>query len=401
MKILAIAIIAASFGLSAASGSDSHLRRLQDKEMEKEKGGDKNNKEKEGEPAINPVAAPVAIAIACGLDGDRTSACGADVDVLECCEGFVCAFGTNECAPIPTVEEETCAEEGERAQDCGADNSDRPMGCCGDLVCNARGSPICIVAPIIEEPAEEEAAEASPLGCAADGERAVGCGAGGAAAAAFCCEGFVCAFGTNKCIAPPVADDDVCAVEGDRSKACGADPEGDRPSICCEGLVCADGASPMCVVEDVAPPAMEEGSTVAPPAIQPVCAAEGEKAQSCGAENPSHPVECCGNLVCASAGGGSVKCVPPLPTLSPAPTTGKPTMAPTTAPPTTAAPTDIPKPPTDVPTAAPAAPVVEEETVTFTTQPEDQAEDESSALAAYASRTVLAVCIFAPLIAAI
>merc|ERR1719253_210029 len=139
---------------------------------------------------------------------------------------------------------------------------------------------------------------------------------------------------------------------------------------------------------------MEEGSTVAPPAIQPVCAAEGEKAQSCGAENPSRPVDCCGNLVCASAGGGSVKCVPPLPTLSPAPTTGKPTMAPTTAPPTTAAPTDIPEPPT-------AAPVVEEETVTFTTQPEDQAEDESSALAAYASRTVLAVCLFAPLIAAI
>ena len=34
--------------------------------------------------------------------------------------------------------------------------------------------------------------------------------------------------------------EEECAMEGKRSKECGADPEGMHPNKCCEGFVCAE-----------------------------------------------------------------------------------------------------------------------------------------------------------------
>ena len=40
-----------------------------------------------------------------------------------------------------------------------------------------------------------------------------------------------------------------------------------------------------------------------------LCAAEGERSRSCGAENADRPASCCGDLVCAA--GSSLRCVAP------------------------------------------------------------------------------------------
>jgi hypothetical protein len=133
--------------------------------------------------------------------------------------------------------------------------------CCGDLVCDANGTGVCI--------------PAIPI-CAAEGDscalitgRLLGC-----------CDGLVCADGI--CVAP----DPICAAEGE---TCGVIAPAGAPVIeCCDGLVCSDAG--ICEV----------------PA--PVCAAEGE---AC-AMIDGGPSACCDGLVCSTDG----TCVVPGPICS-------------------------------------------------------------------------------------
>lgn len=138
----------------------------------------------------------------------------------------------------------------------------------------------------------------------------------------------------------------------------------------------------------------------------PACAGVGDRAQDCGATNPTRPQSCCGDLVCGE--GASVRCVEPV---AGAPTTGgeaAPVVAPTAAEPTgaptasvmTVEPTGVPG--TPEPTEAP---VTSEPTMIDggTDQPTDAAEPPvaeppSSASKMAAVTAAVAVVVAAPLL---
>jgi len=127
-------------------------------------------------------------------------------------------------------EEGQCANR--RAQECGADNPDRPMLCCAGYVCAGGGASVkCVldegaegvadgvaeeVGGVVEEEGEDD--EDPPM---EEEEEEV----------------------------PPDDDppaDSNCATKGERSQQCGA-TNTDRPAVCCSNLICSDGASVTCL----------------------------------------------------------------------------------------------------------------------------------------------------------
>eukprot|EP00562_Extubocellulus_spinifer_P000269 CAMPEP_0178480164 /NCGR_PEP_ID=MMETSP0696-20121128/5559_1 /TAXON_ID=265572 /ORGANISM="Extubocellulus spinifer, Strain CCMP396" /LENGTH=303 /DNA_ID=CAMNT_0020107605 /DNA_START=82 /DNA_END=993 /DNA_ORIENTATION=+ len=141
-----------------------------------------------------------------------------------------------------------CAVEGQRSQECGAVNPDRPATCCEGLFCQKA---VCV---------------SSLAECAAQGEKAIECGIAQTSRPETCCEGLVCdALKTCQPIGevptaeptvfiPPTA---LCASAGDRAQDCGATNTA-RPQSCCGDLICEEGAGVRCVDPNAAAPTTEE-----------------------------------------------------------------------------------------------------------------------------------------------
>ena len=175
------------------------------------------------------------------------------------------------------LQEDDCAIEGDRAQECpGVTNTGRPSVCCEGLVCS--GSK-CV----------------QPDACAAEGEKAIECGIAQVNRPAECCDGLACNE-EKKCTADgegvPEPDDDTtpeptpmvsedpedsgeptptppkpenlptdCGLDGERTVECGADAKNGRPEECCPGLTCNLNqrrcvAGPPTVAPTVAPTGM-------------------------------------------------------------------------------------------------------------------------------------------------
>jgi len=137
-----------------------------------------------------------------------------------------------------------CAGVMVRAQDCGAENKNRPQSCCAGLVCadvnkNNRAYMHC-VEPTVEDVVEMIIDEMAPTTEAPVGPPT--------------------AKPTLAPVAPPtpapvfMGNTDTCAALMERAVSCGAD-NSDRPHNCCPGLVCSDnsqGSSYRCVEAPVA-----------------------------------------------------------------------------------------------------------------------------------------------------
>jgi len=262
-----------------------------------------------------------------------------------------------------------CGARGDRVVECGSSNTKRPDTCCDGLMCSRRsGGNLHMRCWTPEEVATEDmepgavpppapvpaptlaaaVAVAPPVGavngvCAGEGERSVQCGAS-FGRPPTCCQGFVCTPGNAKvtCTAmenlAPVSTTSAtstCAEEGDRAQACGADNPS-RPWACCDGLICEEGAGVKCIP---APPP----TTPPPPTMKPTpdpnfCAAVDGRSQSCGSANAAHPPKCCPGLICRinTSGVSRPICVePPLGYIWPTmQPTPNPTMMPTTPVPT-------------------------------------------------------------------
>lgn len=115
----------------------------------------------------------------CALENERSQECGA-IDTTRpelCCDGL-------ECLRAVCVVPQTCSPEGEKAKECGV-KQDRPDECCEGLACDPAGTKTCVpgtpaptVTPFIQ--------------CAAEGEKALDCGATGATRPQSCCETLEC-----------------------------------------------------------------------------------------------------------------------------------------------------------------------------------------------------------------
>ena len=217
------------------------------------------------------------------------------------------------------TQSQTCGVEGDRAQDCGATNSNRPVSCCPGLVCAAGISSLCV------EPFPTASPTPAPPECGVLGERSQQCGATDSNRPAVCCPGLVCAAGVSPlCVEPfptasPTPAPPECGVLGERSQQCGA-RDSDRPELCCDGLVCS-GSSPRCVE----------------PVAGGRCSGLGERARDCGAPNTDRPQACCPGFRCSGllAGGQAYRCIEDIviPTPPPvAPPTAAPSMTPTANP---------------------------------------------------------------------
>ena len=116
--------------------------------------------------------------------------------------------------------------ENRRAQECGAENPDRPQLCCAGYVCAGGASVKCVpdegaegVDGVVEEIDAVDEDDEEPTMEEED-------------------------------MAPPDDDDPPadsnCAAKGERSQQCGA-TNPDRPEFCCSNLICSDGASVTCL----------------------------------------------------------------------------------------------------------------------------------------------------------
>ena len=150
----------------------------------------------------------------------------------------------------------TCAQEGERALDCGAAPSPgRQQSCCNGFSCKPGNVKVTCTAN-----------ENLPQGptCGKEGVKATSCGAAPAAnRPEGCCSGFVCHPGPQKVFCTDARnvtspsttkDGTICAANGERARACGATGAG-RPAGCCPGMMCEFGAGVRCVVDPFAPTA--------------------------------------------------------------------------------------------------------------------------------------------------
>jgi len=163
----------------------------------------------------------------------------------------------------------TCAPEGERSQQCGAINPDRPEECCPGLECQFAK---CV------DPGDIAI-------CAPQGEKALECGVNQPNRPDKCCEGLVC--DALKTCAPigevPTAEPTVfvpptvaCAGVDERAQDCGAMNTA-RPQSCCGDLVCGEGASVRCIDPNApvpAPTADAETAPVAAPTVEETMPAE-------------------------------------------------------------------------------------------------------------------------------
>jgi len=158
----------------------------------------------------------------CAIEGDRAQECPGVTNTGRpsvCCEGLVCS-GTN------CVQPDACAVEGEKAIECGIAQVNRPAACCDGLACNEEKK--CTAdgegvpepdddddttpepTPMVSEDPEESGEptptppkpENLPTDCGLDGEKTVECGAD-AKAGRFeeCCPGLTCDLTKRKCVA--------------------------------------------------------------------------------------------------------------------------------------------------------------------------------------------------------
>ena len=127
--------------------------------------------------------------------------------------------------------------ENRRAQECGAENPDRPQLCCAGYVCAGGASVKCVpgegaegeVGGVVEEVEVDGDDEADVKEDEPPME--------------------------EEDMAPPDDDppaDSNCAAKGERSQQCGA-TNPDRPVLCCSNLICSDGASVTCLEDTTAP----------------------------------------------------------------------------------------------------------------------------------------------------
>ena len=124
-----------------------------------------------------------------------------------------------------------------RAQECGAENPDRPMLCCTGYVCAGGGASVKCV--------PNEGAEGYVDGVAEE--------VGGVAEEEDEDDEEPTAVEEEEEVPPdddPPADSN-CAAKGERSQQCGA-TNTDRPAVCCSNLICSDGASVTCLEDTTA-----------------------------------------------------------------------------------------------------------------------------------------------------
>mmetsp|Transcript_591 Transcript_591/g.1243 ORF Transcript_591/g.1243 Transcript_591/m.1243 type:complete len:497 (+) Transcript_591:278-1768(+) len=129
---------------------------------------------------------------------------------------------------VRRVQEDGCAGDGDRAQECGATNADRPQNCCEGFVCAGRGSVRCVAedgADVAATAEEKEDVEEEPMEEEDEPE--------------------------PEPEPEPVEDDTGCAKVGERSQQCGATNTA-RPATCCSGLTCSDSASVLCIEDPAA-----------------------------------------------------------------------------------------------------------------------------------------------------
>ena len=156
--------------------------------------------------------------------------------------------------------------------------------------------------------------------CAQEGERALDCGAAPSPGRQqSCCNGFSCTPGNVKvtCTANEnLPQGPTCGKEGVKATSCGAAPAANRPEGCCSGFVCHPGPQKVFCTDarNVTLPATTKDGAV--------CAANGERAQACGATGAGRPAGCCPGMMCEF--GAGVRCV-----VDPFAPTAKPTKRPT------------------------------------------------------------------------
>mmetsp|Transcript_23187 Transcript_23187/g.51411 ORF Transcript_23187/g.51411 Transcript_23187/m.51411 type:complete len:595 (-) Transcript_23187:110-1894(-) len=186
-------------------------------------------------------------------DGNRAVACGADNPARPayCCEGYVCrGQGSVTCIEAPddvittttgsnnnndeNADDEKCASPsspyGDRAIECGATNSDRPMKCCAGYECGTGNGFNCIEASEEQDQAREEVADNAEDVLESDGM----------APQASTAEESVAEYAI---LQPPNADGlapgnhEKCGGWRDRAVECG-EPNLDRAALCCVGYKC-------------------------------------------------------------------------------------------------------------------------------------------------------------------
>ena len=157
--------------------------------------------------------------------------------------------------------------------------------------------------------------------CAQEGERALDCGAApGLGRQQSCCNGFSCTPGNVKvtCSANEnLPKGPTCGAEGVKATSCGATPGADRPEGCCSGFVCHPGPQKVFCTDArnvTLPSTTKDGA---------ICAADGDRAQACGATGAGRPAGCCPGMMCEF--GAGVRCV-----VDPFAPTSKPNKSPTT-----------------------------------------------------------------------
>ena len=208
--------------------------------------------------------------------------------------------------------------QGERAIECGAaPGPGRHNRCCGGNTCSPDRAKVICVSEAIIDPVDILKESQT---CALEGERALDCGAAPSPCRhKSCCNGFSCTPGNVKVTCTSnenLPKGPTCGTEGIKATSCGAAPAADRPEGCCSGFVCHPGPqSRYCTDATNVTLASTTGDGT-------ICAAEGERAQACGATGASRPAECCHGMMCEF--GAGVRCV-----VDPFAPTAKPTKAPT------------------------------------------------------------------------
>ena len=154
-------------------------------------------------------------------------------------------------------------------------------GCCEGFVCTPGNVKVTCTAKENIDPVD---ILKESMTCAQEGERALDCGAApGLGRQQSCCNGFSCTPGNVKvtCSANGnLPKGPTCGTEGVKATSCGATPGADRPEGCCSGFVCHPGPQKVFCTDArnvTLPSTTKDGA---------ICAADGDRAQACGAGWP-------------------------------------------------------------------------------------------------------------------
>ena len=183
------------------------------------------------------------------------------------------------------------SEGGDKAQECGATNPERPKECCDGYTCGR--SKRCI--PAFGDNADRCASESSTYG-----DRALECGGGNLDFPQECCEGHTCEEGTYRCIPEkstrvgdyPEEHCDYWASNGE----CEDNP--DFMLFGCPGYCEKSGSKAVIPITPSKPSLFQTPST---------CGGYRSKTLECGAKGSSHIKRCCKGYKCAS---GNIVCMP-------------------------------------------------------------------------------------------